>query len=86
MKVLLSQLVNSENFKRSGFEIEDSNYFGKHYDASFNKPVVAEGDGSQQSAADDSNLLREDDIDEDQFIFPDKNDDSPVLEGLAMEN
>lgn len=48
--------------------------------------MVAEGDGSQQSAADDSNLLREDDIDEDQFIFPDKNDDSPVLEGLAMEN
>ena len=50
MRILLSQLVNSTNFTNAEFDMGNSTYFNKHYDASMQKPFrIGEG---KQSAID----------------------------------
>jgi len=44
VRILLSQLVNSANFKDANFDMSNSRYFNKHYDASMMKPFQVQND------------------------------------------
>ena len=101
VRILISQLVNSTNFTNANFDMGNSAYFGKHFDASMQRPFVVgdgrvsvpnlaesmnsdlrpnhfdttanEGDQSAEQVIDaPDQILNEDEVDEEMFIFPDR--------------
>ena len=101
VRILISQLVNSTNFTNANFDMGNSSYFGKHFDASMQRPFVVgngresvpnlaesmnsalrqdhfdttqnEGDQTAEQMIDaPDQILNEDEVDEEMFIFPDR--------------
>lgn len=99
VRILICQLVNSTNFTNANFDMGNSAYFGKHFDASMQRPFVVgdgresvpnlaesmnsnmrpnhfdttnEGDNTEQVIDAPDQILNEDEVDEEMFIFPDR--------------
>ena len=111
VRILISQLVNSTNFTNANFDMGNSSYFGKHFDASMQRPFVVgngresvpnlaesmasdlrpnhfdttqnEGDSTAEQMIDaPDQILNEDEVDEEMFIFPDRAGQGPSEPGV----